>query len=86
MTANLIESNKKMIMDNITPHIGIKTNVIYSFKSEIHRGAGEIVPHHKTLITNYVWRRFKHILMNVNKNGWIWITKKYCQSLIYPSK
>ena len=56
VTAILIESNKKIIMANITPHIGIKTNVIYSFKSEIHRGAGEIVPHHKTLTTNYVYK------------------------------
>ena len=30
-----------MIMANITPHIEMRTKVIYSFKSEIHRGAGE---------------------------------------------
>ena len=38
-----------MIMDNITPHIEMRTKVIYSFKAEIHRGAGEIVDYSKTL-------------------------------------
>ena len=38
-----------MIMANITPHIEMRTKIIYSFKSEIHRGAGEIVPYYKTL-------------------------------------
>ena len=36
-------------MDNITPHIEMRTKVIYSFKAEIHRGAGEIVDYSKTL-------------------------------------
>ena len=34
---------------NITPHIKMRTRLIYSFKSEIHRGAGEIVDYSKTL-------------------------------------
>ena len=38
-----------MIMNNITPHIEMRTKVIYSFHSEIHWGAGEVVPYHKTL-------------------------------------
>ena len=41
VTGNLNKSNTKMIMANITPHIEMRTKVIYSFKSEIHRGAGE---------------------------------------------
>ena len=36
-------------MANITPHIEMRTKVIYSFKVEIHRGAGEIVDYSKTL-------------------------------------
>ena len=36
-------------MDNITPHIEMRVKVIYSFKAEIHRGAGEIVDYSKTL-------------------------------------
>ena len=38
-----------MIMDNITPHIEMRVKVIYSFKAEIHRGAGEIVDYSKIL-------------------------------------
>ena len=49
VTGNLNKSNTKMIMANITPHIEIRAKVIYSFKSEIHWGAGEIVPYDKTL-------------------------------------
>ena len=36
-------------MDKITPHIEMRTKVVYSFKAEIHRGAGEIVDYSKTL-------------------------------------
>ena len=46
---NLNKSNTKMIMANITPRIEMRAKVNYSFKSEIHRGAGEIVPYCKTL-------------------------------------
>ena len=49
VTRNLNKSNTEMIMANITPHIELRTKVIYSFQSEINRGAGEIVPYHKTL-------------------------------------
>ena len=43
--------HKEMIMDNNTSNIELGTTVIYSFKSEIHRGAGEIVDYSKTLTT-----------------------------------
>ena len=45
VTEDLNKSNIKMIMANITPHIEMRVKVIYSFKSEIHQGAGEIVPY-----------------------------------------
>ena len=46
---NWNNSNTKMIMANITPHIEMRTKVIYSFKSMIHRGAGENKDYNKTL-------------------------------------
>ena len=49
MTGNLNGANTSMIMDNITPHIEMRTKLIYSFKSEIHQGAGEVVDYSKTL-------------------------------------
>ena len=36
-------------MANITPHIEMRVKVIYSFKSEVHRGVGDIVLYNKTL-------------------------------------
>ena len=42
---NLNGPNTKMIMDNITRHTEMRAKVIYSFKSVINRGAGEIVPY-----------------------------------------
>ena len=36
-------------MVNITLHIEMRVKVIYSFKSEMYRGAGEIKPYSKTL-------------------------------------
>ena len=36
-------------MANITPHTEMKKKVVYSFKSEIRRGAGEIKDYNKTL-------------------------------------
>ena len=41
--------NTKIIMDNITQHIEMRTKVVYSFEAEIHRGAGEIVDYSKVL-------------------------------------
>ena len=38
-----------MIMGNITPHTEMRVKVIYSFKSVIYRGGGEIKPCSKTL-------------------------------------
>ena len=90
VTGNLNKSNTKTIMANTAPHIEMRTRVTYSFKSEIHWGAGEIVPYNKTLTSPSGMftslRRLKDILKNVSKNGWIWIMKKYGQKLIYPPK
>ena len=36
VTGNLNNSNTRMIMTNITPHIGTRVKVIYSFKSVIY--------------------------------------------------
>ena len=49
VTGNLNGANTKMIMTNITPHIGMRSKVIYPFKSEVHQGAVEIVDYSKTL-------------------------------------
>ena len=49
VSGNLNNSNTKMIMANITPHIEMRVKVIYSFKSVIYRGGGEIKPYSKTL-------------------------------------
>ena len=49
VTGNLNRSNTKMIMANITPHIEMRVKVIYSFKSVIYRGNGEIKDYSKTL-------------------------------------
>ena len=49
VTRNLNNSNTKMIMAKITPHIEMRTKVIYLFKSEVHQGAGEIKDYNKTL-------------------------------------
>ena len=38
-----------MIMDNIRQQIEIRAKVVYSFKAEIHQGAGKIVDYSKTL-------------------------------------
>ena len=48
MTGNLNRSNTKMIMANITPHIEMRVKVIYSFRSVIYRGNGEIKDYSKT--------------------------------------
>ena len=40
MTGNLNNPNTKMIMANVAPHIEMKVNVIYSFKSVIYRVGG----------------------------------------------
>ena len=40
---NLSGVNTRMIMSNVIPHIEKLTKVIYSFKSEIHQDAGEIL-------------------------------------------
>ena len=49
VTGNLNTSNTKTIMANITPHTEMRTKIIYAFKSEINRGAGEVVDYSKTL-------------------------------------
>ena len=50
VTGNLNNSNAKMIVANITPHIDMRVKEIYSFKSVICRGASEIKPYSKTLV------------------------------------
>ena len=52
LTGNLNGANTKMIMANITPHTEMRTKVIYSFKSEIHRGGGVIKGYYKTLTSS----------------------------------
>ena len=49
VTGHLSNSDTKMIMANIPPCIEMSTKVIYSFKSEINCGAGEINDYNKTL-------------------------------------
>ena len=49
VTGNLNNVNTKMIRANITPHIEMRVKVIYSFKSVIYRGNGEIKDYSKTL-------------------------------------
>ena len=44
VTRNLNKPNTKIIVTHITPHIEMRVKVIYSFKSMIHRGAGQIKP------------------------------------------
>ena len=44
---NLNSPNTKMIMDNIRQHIEMRAKVIYSFKAEIHQGAGKIMDYSK---------------------------------------
>ena len=58
VTGNLNNPNTKMIMANITPHIEMRVKVIYSFKSEVHRGVGDIVPYSKRLkfTTRHVYK------------------------------
>ena len=41
--------NTKMTMANIIPHIEMKVKVIYSFKSVIYQGDGEIISYSETL-------------------------------------
>ena len=47
VTGNLNGPNTKIIMNDITPHIGMRTKVIYSFKSEIYRAGGIIKGYYK---------------------------------------
>ena len=49
MTGNLNKSNTKMIMAYIAPDIEMRTKVIYSFKSQINTGRGEIMDYNKNL-------------------------------------
>ena len=49
VTGNLNRPNTRIIIDNITPHIEIRVKVIYSLKSMIYRGNGEIKDYSKTL-------------------------------------
>ena len=44
VTGNLNNSESRVIMANITPHIGMRVKLIYSFKSVIYRDGGKIQP------------------------------------------
>ena len=48
MEGSLNAVNARMIIANLTPHTGIRTRAIYSFKSEIDEVTGEIVDYSKT--------------------------------------
>ena len=50
VNTNLNGINTSIIMVNRTPHMEMETKVINSFKSEIHRIAGEILDYTKILI------------------------------------
>lgn len=49
ITGNLNHASTRLIMDKVTPHIEMRTKVIYSFVAEIYRGHGEVTEYHKTL-------------------------------------
>ena len=49
VTGSLNGANTGMVMANIPPYIEMRAKVIYSFKSEIHWGAEEIVNYSKAL-------------------------------------
>ena len=49
VTGNLNNSNTRMIMANITPHIEMRVKVISSFKSVVYRGGSKIQLYSKTL-------------------------------------
>ena len=90
LTRNSNRPNTKMIMNNTTPHTGMRTKSIYSFKSEINRAGGVIKGYYKTLTSPpgmfTCLGEIQAYIENVNKNGWSWITKKHSQRLIYPPK
>ena len=50
VSTNLNDINTSIIMVNRTPHMEMETKVINSFKSEIHRIAGEIWDYTEILI------------------------------------
>ena len=90
VTGNLNRSNTKMIMANITPHIEMRVKVIYSFKSVIYRGNGEIKDYSKTLDSAPgMFTSLKEIQEYIEvceQVRWTQITKKYSQKPIYPPK
>ena len=49
VSGNLNGANTRVIITKLTPHIEMRTKVIYLSKSEIYQGAGEIVAYSKTL-------------------------------------
>ena len=49
VSGNVNGANTRIIMAKLTPHIEMRTKVIYLCKSEIYQGAGEIVDYSKTL-------------------------------------
>ena len=51
LTGNLNNISTRLVMDTITPHISMRTWVVYSFEAEIYQKDGEIVSYKKTLET-----------------------------------
>ena len=45
---NLNKSLTEGLMKKITPHIDMRTKIVYSFSCEVHKGGGDIAPHYKT--------------------------------------
>lgn len=76
-----------MIMANITPHIEMKTKVIYSFKSEIYGGTGEVVDYSKTLTSPPdLFTSLEEIQAYIEKceQNWLDLTNVEVWSNIYP--
>ena len=90
VAGNLKNPNTKMIMTNTTPHTEMRTKVIYSFKSEIHRGAGEVVDHSKTLTSPPgMFTSLKEIQVCIEECEQKMLDlddEKHSQRLFYPPK
>ena len=71
VTGNLSNSNTKMIMANITPHIKMRVKVIYSFKLVIYLGATEIKPYSKTDSSPCMFASLKEIQAFTEEQQWL---------------
>ena len=71
VTGNLSNSNTKMIMANIIPHIKMRVKVIYSFKLVIYLGATEIKPYSKTGSSPCMFASLKEIQAFTEEQKWL---------------